>query len=99
MCTIFIIDVIEVRKDHVDDKIKILHEIDAKKQKVSCRDVSTAYNIGKTQASDILKNKADLRKEYESFKGECVKHLARKNHQKYKINDTTWYVKCEATDP
>ena len=63
MCTIFIIDVIEVRKDHVDDKIKILDEIDAKKQKVSCRDVSTAYNIGKTQASDILKNKADLRKE------------------------------------
>ena len=69
----------------LDDKIKILDEIDAKKQKVRCRDISEAYNIGKTKASNILKNKADLRKEYESFKGKGFKHLARKNHQKYKI--------------
>ena len=86
----------------LEEKIKILDGIAAKKRKMSCRDVSEEFNIGKTQASNILKNEATLRKDYESFKGKGFKHLARKSHQIYKIiNDTryTWYIKCEACYP
>ena len=55
---------------------------------MSCRDISKAYNIGKTQAANVLKDEKKLRAEYENFQGKCFKHRSRGSDQKFKaIND------------
>ena len=82
----------------LDEKIKILEE--NKKKKLSCRDISSKYKIGKTQAANILKNEQKLRKEYENFQGKGLKHISRQNHQKFKpINEVlyAWFRKCESS--
>ena len=82
----------------LDEKIKILEE--NKKKKLSCRDISSKYKIGKTQAANILKNVQKLRKEYENFQGKGLKHISRQNHQKFKpINEVlyAWFRKCESS--
>lgn len=82
----------------LDEKIKILDE--NKKQKMSCRDISKNYSIGKTQAANILKEEKKLREEYENFQGKGFKHIKRSSHQKYKpINEIlyTWFNKCESS--
>jgi len=82
----------------LDEKINILDEV--KKRKLSCRAIADKFNIGKTQAANVLKNESTLRKEYEIFQGKGFKHLKRENHQKFKaINEIlyVWYKKCEAS--
>ena len=82
----------------LDEKIKILDE--AKKRKLSCRTIDEKFNIGKTQAANVMKNESKLRKEFETFQGKGFKHLKRENHPKFKaINEIlyTWYKKCEAS--
>ena len=82
----------------LDEKIKILDE--NKKKKMSCRDISKNYSIGKTQAANILKEEKKLREEYENFQGKGFKHIKRSSHQKYKpINEIlyTWFKKCESS--
>ena len=78
------------------EKIEIL---DAnKKKKMSCRDISKTYNIGKTQAANLLKNEKTLRTEYENFQGKGFKHVNRTSHQKFKpINEIFyfWFKKCD----
>lgn len=82
----------------LDEKIKIL---DAnRKNKMSCRDISKEYNIGKTSAANVLKDEQKLRVEYENFQGKGFKHISRENHQKFKpINEIlhSWFRKCESS--
>ena len=82
----------------LDEKIKILD--DNKKKKMSCRDISKTYNIGKTQAANVLKDEKKLRAKYENFQGKGFKHINRGSHQKFKaINEIlySWFKKCEAS--
>ena len=44
---------------------------------MSCREIADQFNIGKTQAANILGNEARLRADYESFQGKGYKHVKR----------------------
>ena len=53
------------------------------------------FNIGKTQAANVITNELHLRADYENFEGERYKHVKR-GKQKYKpINLYSWSKKCE----
>ena len=82
----------------LDEKIKILDANE--KKKMSCREISKTYNIGKSQAANLLKNEKTLRTEYENFQGKGFKHINRTSHQKFKpINEIlySWFKKCETS--
>ena len=76
-------------------KIKVL---DANKErKQSCRHLAEMLNIGKTGASNIIKNETCIRKEYEEFKGDL------KRKRKGQFNDINqvlyeWFEKCCAAN-
>ena len=53
--------------------------------KLSCRDIAEEFQVGKTQAVNVIKLEAQLRTEYEKFQGKGFKHLQRQNHKKYKV--------------
>ena len=48
---------------------------------MSCREIAGQFKIGKTQATNAVKNEAILRAEYENSQGKRLKHLKRENHQ------------------
>ena len=73
----------------LDEKIKILDVV--KKRKMSCREIAGQFKIGKTQATNAVKNEAILRAEYENSQGKRLKHLKRENHQKHKVINTNLY--------
>ena len=82
----------------LDERIKILEVV--KKRKISCREIVEEFKMGKTQASNVVKNEASLRAEYENFQGKGFKHLKRENHQKYNAINTILYKgskKCESS--
>ena len=56
----------------LDDEIKILDVV--KKRKMSCKEIAEQFKIGKTQATNVVKNEARLRVEYENFQGKGLKH-------------------------
>ena len=63
-------------------------------EKVGCRKLADVFKIGKTAASNILKNKQMLREQYEHFHDKTKKRC---HPGKYKvINDILykWYQKC-----
>ena len=63
----------------LERKIKLL---DANKErKQSCRQLVEMFDIGKTAAANIIKNKASIRKKYEEFKGDL------KRKRKGQFND------------
>ena len=75
----------------LEGKIKLL---DANKErKQSCRQLAEIFNIGKTAAENIIKNKASIREEYEECKGDLKRK--RKGQFNY-INDILfqWFKKC-----
>ena len=57
----------------LDDEIKILDVV--KNRKMSCKEIAEQFKIGKTQATNVVKNEARLRAEYENFQGKGLKHL------------------------
>lgn len=61
----------------LDKKIKILDVI---KRKMSCREIAEQFKIGKTQAPNVVKNKACARTEYKNLHGKDFKNLKRENH-------------------
>ena len=63
-----------------------------KKRKMSCREIAEQFKIGsKTQAANVVKNKASLGAEYENFQRKGFKHLKRENHQNCKAITTSLY--------
>ena len=73
----------------LDEKIKILDEV--KKIKRSSRTISEDFKIGKTQAVSAVKNEAELRDQFENFKGKGFKNIKRKNHQNFKPINGIFY--------
>ena len=81
----------------LDEKIKILDVL--KKRKMSCREITEQFKIGKTQTADVVKSEASLKAEYENFQREGFKHLKRENHQKYRAINTIlykWFKKVQS---
>lgn len=58
---------------------------------MSCREIAEQFKIGKTQAPNVVKNKACARTEYKNLHGKDFKNLKRENHQKYKAINTICY--------
>lgn len=80
----------------LDEKMDILNY--AKDHpKMGCRQIAEHFSIGKTAVSNILKNSADLRKDFEFFKGNYKKRRHGKYHT---INEILfkWYGKCTAAN-
>ena len=67
----------------LDEKFKILDEV--KKRKLSCTAIAKELKIGKTQVTNVVKNEAKFRKEFENFQDKGCKHIKGENHQKFKI--------------
>ena len=61
----------------LDKKIKIMDEV--KKRKLSCRAIAENFKIEKTQVTNVVKNEASLREEFENFQGKDFKHIKREN--------------------
>ena len=53
----------------LDEKIKTLGVF--KKRKMICREIAEQLKFGKTQATNVVKNEANLRAEYENFQGKA----------------------------
>lgn len=53
---------------NLEEKIKILSRLNENPKK-SCREIATHFQIGKTAAASILKDRKKLCKELELFKG------------------------------
>ena len=76
----------------LSDKVKVL---DFKKgnPKKSCREIAEIFKIGKTAASEILKSEVQIRRDFESFRGDNK----RKRQGKYHVLNKAmylWYTKC-----
>ena len=75
----------------LEGKTKLLDANEKRKQ--SCQQLVEMFNIGKTAAANIIKNKASIRKEYEEFKDYSKK---KRKGQFNEINEilSEWFKKC-----
>ena len=70
----------------------------SKEKKSSCRAIAEGFKIGKTQATNVVKNETKLREEFGNFQDKGFKQNKRENHQKLKpMNDIlySWFKKCK----
>ena len=49
-----------------------------KKRTMNCREIAEQIKIGRTQAANVIRNKARLRAEYENFQGKDSNTLKEK---------------------
>ena len=78
----------------LDEKFKMLDEV--RKIKLSYTAIAEEFKIVKTQATNVVKNEAKFRKEFENFQGKGCKLIKRENYQKFK-SFFSWFKKCEAS--
>ena len=80
----------------LSEKIKLF---DYKKSNptIGCWDIAETFNIGKTSAATIIKNKGKLRKDYASFE-DNKKRIRQRKFNKLNEEMYLWYTKCCAAN-
>ena len=73
----------------LDEKIKILEEEKNEKRKLSCKEITEEFNIGKTQSTNVIANEAPLSTGYENFEGKDTNMLNVKSTRN--INKSTLF--------